>query len=223
MKNKKILVVAPHPDDEVLGVGGSIKKFSKLGNKIHVLTLSGHLPPLYSKKDYDKTISEAKKAHKILGVNDSEFIDFPATFLNEKPTHVINNIILNKIKNFKHQIVFIPFPDRNVDHKVIFESCMVATRPLGSGKSIEILAAYETLSETHWNAPYIEHNFVPNWNIDITKEINQKLKALNCFKSQIPPFPGSRSIEAIKALSIFRGTQSGFKFGESFIILRKIS
>ena len=100
---------------------------------------------------------------------------------------------------------------------------MVATRPVGAGANIRVLAAYETLSETHWNAPHIEANFVPNWVVDITDTIEVKKQALSCFESQISPYPGPRSIEAVEALSIFRGTQSGFAHGEGFHIIRMIS
>ena len=88
---------------------------------------------------------------------------------------------------------------------------------------IEIIAAYETLSETHWNAPHIEPNFTPNWVIDITDHIEEKLKALQCYKSQIFEFPNPRSIEAVEGLAKFRGTQAGFGFGEGMHIIRKIS
>ena len=100
---------------------------------------------------------------------------------------------------------------------------MVATRPVGIGRDIEIVATYETLSETHWNAPNIEPNFTPNWVVDISDYINEKLAALKCYESQISDFPGARSIEAVEALAKFRGTQAGFGYGEGFHIVRMIS
>ena len=116
-----------------------------------------------------------------------------------------------------------PFPDRHIDHRLVFDSVMVATRPVGAGRAIEIVAAYETLSETHWNAPHIEPNFVPNWVVDITAEMPRKLEALrSATRSQIPAFPGARSIEAADALARFRGTQAGFASGEGFHIIRMI-
>src|SRR5476651_949391 len=102
------------------------------------------------------------------------------------------------------QIVLTSYPDRHVDHRAVFESVMVATRPVGLGREIEMLAAFETLSETHWNAPHIEPNFVPNWVVDISGFMPQKLKAVACYRSQIPEFPGSRSVEAVEALAKFR-------------------
>ena len=105
----------------------------------------------------------------------------------------------------------------------IFDSVMVATRPVGVGRKIKIVAAYETLSETHWNAPHIEPNFTPNWVIDISDHIEIKLEALKCYKSQIFEFPSPRSVEAVEALAKFRGTQAGFGYGEGMHIIRKIS
>ena len=220
---KRVMIVAPHPDDETLGVGGTIAKYSAQGADIFVLIVSGHLPPLYSRKDYDKTVHEAQSAFKLLGVSQSEFLEIPATMINSKPLHKVNGRISKIINDFKPHIVFCPYPDRHIDHRLIFDSVMVATRPVGIGRDIEILAAYETLSETHWNAPHIEPNFTPNWVVDITEQIDNKLDALSCYKSQISDFPGPRSIEAVEALAKFRGTQAGFGYGEGFHIIRMIS
>ena len=220
---KRVMIVAPHPDDETLGVGGTIAKYSAQGADIFVLIVSGHLPPLYSRKDYDKTVHEAQSAFKLLGVSQSEFFEIPATMINSKPLHKVNGRISKIINDFKPHIVFCPYPDRHIDHRLIFDSVMVATRPVGVGRDIEILAAYETLSETHWNAPHIEPNFTPNWVVDITEQIDNKLDALSCYKSQISDFPGPRSIEAVEALAKFRGTQAGFGYGEGFHVIRMIS
>ena len=220
---KRVMIVAPHPDDETLGVGGTIAKYSAQGADIFVLIVSGHLPPLYSRKDYDKTVHEAQSAFKLLGVSQSAFLEIPATMMNIEPLHKVNRRISKIINDFKPHIVFCPYPDRHIDHRLIFDSVMVATRPVGIGRDIEILAAYETLSETHWNAPHIEPNFTPNWVVDITEQIDNKLDALSCYKSQISDFPGPRSIEAVEALAKFRGTQAGFGYGEGFHVIRMIS
>ena len=223
MTVKKILVVAPHPDDETIALGGTIAKFSNRGFEVHVLVVSGHLPPLYKLEDYERTVTEAHQAFNILGVSDSKFLEIPATMIGDSPVHELNSKIFQMVSNVQPKMVFCPYPDRHVDHRMVFESVMVATRPIGIGKNIEIIAAYETLSETHWNAPHIEPNFTPNWVIDITDHIETKLKALKCYESQISEFPNPRSIEAIEALAKFRGTQAGFGFGEGMHIIRKIS
>ena len=224
MDNKKrILVVAPHPDDETLGVGGTIAKFASRGDEILILMVSGHLPPLYSRAEYEKTVSEAYAAFDILGVKNSNFLEIPATMIGDEPLHKVNGKIQKIINNFNPHIVFCPYPDRHVDHRLVFDSIMVATRPVGIGRDIEIVATYETLSETHWNAPHIEPNFTPNWVVNISDYIDTKLAALKCYQSQISIFPGPRSLEAIEALAKFRGTQAGFGYGEGFHIVRMIS
>ena len=221
--SKRILVVAPHPDDETLGVGGTIAKYSALGHEIFVLIVSGHLPPIYSKEDYEKTVSEAKQAFILLGVSHSNFLEIPATMIGDLQLSEFNRMISKIVNEFKPHIVFCPYPDRHIDHRLVFDSIMVATRPVGIGRKIEIVASYETLSETHWNAPHIEPNFTPNWVVDITEFIDVKLEAMKCYKSQVQDFPGPRSIQAIESLSKFRGTQAGFGYGEGFHIVRMIS
>ena len=224
MRNKKrVLVVAPHPDDETLGVGGTIAKYSAQGDEVFVLMVSGHLPPIYSRKAYEETVSEAYSAFSVLGVERSEFLEIPATMIGDQPLHEVNARISKVVNDFNPHIVLCPYPDRHIDHRLVFDSVMVATRPVGVGRDIEIVAAYETLSETHWNAPHIEPNFTPNWVVDISDHISKKLNALECYKSQISEFPGPRSIKALEALAVFRGTQAGFGYGEGFHIVRMIS
>jgi len=220
---KRVMVVAPHPDDETLGVGGTIAKYSAQGAEVFVLMVSGHLPPLYSREAYDKTVFEAEAAFGLLGVSQSKFLEIPATMIDDQPLHEVNGRISKIVNDFNPHIVFCPYPDRHVDHRLVFDSVMVATRPVGVGRDIEIVATYETLSETHWNAPHIEPNFTPNWVVDITEQIDKKLDALRCYKSQISDFPGPRSIEAVEALAKFRGTQAGFAYGEGFHIVRMVS
>jgi LmbE family N-acetylglucosaminyl deacetylase len=221
--HQKLLVVAPHPDDEILGVGGTIAKLAKQGYEVTVLTVSGHLPPLYPQEAYERTLKEAKAAHARVGVHTSIFLGVPATMLGNEPVAELNGKIVSVVRDVGPSIVLCPYPDRHVDHRYVFESTMVATRPVGHGRGIRVVAAYETLSETHWNAPHIEPNFTPNWVVDITDFIDTKLAALRCYESQISPFPGPRSVEAVQALAVFRGTQAGFAQGEALHIVRMVS
>lgn len=217
---KRVLIVAPHPDDETLGAGGTAAKCATLGHHVTVLIVSGHLPPLYSREAYETTVREAKMAFEILSVAETRFLEIPATMVGNEAAHVLNGKIGSVVRNVRPNIVLTCYPDRHVDHRVIFESVMVATRPVGEERNIELVAAYETLSETHWNAPFIEPNFTPNWVVDISEHVQTKLKALACYESQVTAFPGSRSVEAVEALAKFRGTQAGFGYGEAFQIIR---
>jgi LmbE family N-acetylglucosaminyl deacetylase len=97
---------------------------------------------------------------------------------------------------------------------------MVSSRPHSTKKDISIIAAYEILSSTHFNAPFIEPNFIPNWVIDISEYIENKIEALRCCESQLGNIPHPRSCEASKALALFRGSQAGMAYGEGFYIIR---
>lgn len=220
MSDNRVLVVAPHPDDEILGVGGTIARFADAGADVMVLTVAAHMPPLYDESVHKQTVREAKEAHAMVGVRSSIFLDIPAVFVGDQPTHELNQKIAEVAAEFEPSVVLLPYPDRHVDHRIIFDAAMVITRPVGFGAKIGILAAYETLSETHWNAPHIEPNFTPNWVVDITGTVERKLEALACYESQIPAFPGPRSLEAVRALAIFRGTQAGFGYGEGLHVIR---
>jgi N-acetylglucosamine malate deacetylase 1 len=221
--NRNILIVAPHPDDETLGAGGAAAKLSDRGHVVTILVVSGHMPPLYTEEVYQRTIAEAGLAFAILGVAQHRFLRIPATYLVNEPVSRLNGVIGEAIEEFSPDVVLCNYPDRHIDHRVLFDSIMVATRPVGSARSVQVVAAYETLSETHWNAPHIEPNFTPNWVVDISQHVERKLKALACYESQVQPFPAARSIEAVEALAKFRGTQAGFAFGEAFHIIRMTS
>ncbi len=216
----KFLIIAPHPDDEVLGCGGLIDKIAKSGGSVFILTICNHLPPLYSNKDSKITLDEMRRCHKFLKIKKGINLGYPACLLYQKEEYKLNNEILNVIKQIRPSYIFIPFPDRHQDHKIIFESSMVASRPKKELKFIKNLYAYETVSETHWNAPDIEANFIPDTFVDIEKNIKNKLKALKIFKSQINEENYERSLRTIESLSIFRGSQVGYKYAESFKLIR---
>ena len=129
---KKVTIIAPHPDDEILGCGGTISKLIKLGSEINILFVSGHLPPIYKTSDFEKTKRETIKAMKYLGVMEKnyKFLKIPATKVHEITTVELNKKIYDFIKKSNPEAVFTCFPDRHIDHRTIFESTMVATRPV---------------------------------------------------------------------------------------------
>ena len=216
--------------DPTFLIGGLVKSETgnaKLGNGQWLIAEADesdasflHLqPPLYSLETYKKTLNECKKVFKYLGVSDYEFLDIPATKLNEVSTSDLNAKINNFISKRNPDTIFIPFPDRHIDHRIIFDSSVVASRPINK-KSPKIVLLYETLSETHWNVQGVEASFVPDLFIKIDKQIKNKLSALKHYKSQINESTPSRSIEAIEALARFRGSQNGCKYAEAFKVVR---
>jgi LmbE family N-acetylglucosaminyl deacetylase len=215
---QRITVIAPHPDDETLGAGGTIARFAAEGAEVSVLIVSGHLPPLYDSNAFEITHREALEAFEVLGVARSEFLRIPATKVNEVPVAELNGKVMKFVREARPEMVLIPYPDRHIDHRIIFDASAVACRPVGANPP-QIVLAYETLSETHWNVPGIEPAFVPELFVDISASMAKKHKALEAYASQINDAP-SRSIEACEALAKFRGSQNGCAYAEAFKVVR---
>lgn len=214
----RVLVIAPHPDDETLGVGGTIARLINEGKHVSVLFVSGHLPPIYQLEDFEKTQSECIQAMKILNVESFDFLKIPALTLSSYPITKLNGSIKKFMDEVKPDIVFLPFPDRHIDHRIIFDSCVVCCRP-NNIQAPKIVLCYETLSETHWNVPGVEPYFAPEFFINIADYINQKTQALDCYSSQLKN-NYSRSIDASQALAKFRGSQNGCLYAEAFKVVR---
>ncbi|HYH36158.1 MAG TPA: PIG-L deacetylase family protein [Candidatus Saccharimonadales bacterium] len=220
MSKEKIVVFTPHPDDETLGMGGTIAKMSKAGHDVTVVTVSAHSPPLYSEEMRERTLQEAKNAHERLGVHESTYLGYAAVSLEATDSAELNRAVLAEVEKHGPTQVYIPFFDRHSDHRAVFESAVLATRPMGVGQDIRLVAAYETLSATNMNVSGIEPAFSPNYYVDITEEIDTKLEAMAEYESQLQPFPEPRSLEALRGLSLFRGASSGVGFAEAFQVIR---
>lgn len=217
---KKLLVISPHPDDEVLGAGGLLVKAKKKGFKTKVLTLSTNFPEPITKERLEISLKESKKAHKILKVDKSVYFNIPTLTFSSQNIPNLTSRISKEISNFKPDIVIIPFPDRHQDHKIAFDLSMTVTRPKGVSKNIKIVACMEIPSATYYSAPSIEPNFYPNWNIDISDTIKQKAKALTEYQSTLSKSESARSTKSIYSLALFRGSQVNLNYAESFYIIR---
>jgi N-acetylglucosamine malate deacetylase 1 len=210
----KILVIAPHPDDEVLGMGGTIKKLSPKNN-ITLLIMTDGASAQYSDKKMIKVRREScKKSSKILGISEIKFLNFQDMKLDSVPQLEINQEIEKIIKKIQPKIVFTsPKNDLNRDHDVTFNSTLVATRPSSSG--VKKVFSYELPG-------YTKNPFSPNHYEDITKQFVHKIKAFKMYKSEIMKFPHPRSIESIENLAVYRGIQAGIAKAESFELIRNI-
>lgn len=210
-----VLVLAPHNDDEVLGVGGTIREHVKAGDEVTVCEVTRG--PMY-----EVLQAEAKNAHAVLEVKESIFLNLPVSELADNSKKELNDRIGKVVEKVKPQIVYIPFiGDMHLDHRYVTEAVLVAVRPVNNCP-VKKIYMYETLSETGWNLPYGERNFTPNVWVDITEGINDKISAMKCYKTQIKEYPNPRSEEGIRALAMFRGSTVGYPFAEAFMLVREI-
>lgn len=221
----QVLVVAPHADDETLGMGGTIARLAAAGHPVTVAVLTGHGPephPLWPAETWETVRAEARRAMQVLGVDDLRFFEVPAARLAEEPPWQLNRLTDELVREIGPELLFVPFPlDLHKDHREAFHSLSVAWRPSAAhGRAIREVHCYEVVSETHWNAPYLEAGFLPNCWVDISPQLSRKLEALACYESQLSSAPGPRSLAAVEALARWRGSQMGLAAAEAFVTIR---
>ena len=217
-----ILVIAPHPDDEVLGCGGTIARYVALGHQVYVLVVTRGIPEIFPPEEIEKTRQELKVAHNILGVSETIFLDFPAPMLDTVPGYKLADSINRVIRDFQPQILYLPHRgDLHNDHKAVYHAVMVAARPINNSPIRRILC-YETLSETEWGDLSGNTAFVPNVFIDISEFLEKKMLALSSYRSQLKSPPHPRSLSSIEALARFRGGTIGVLAAEAFILIREL-
>lgn len=218
----KVLVIAPHPDDEIIGVGGTIAKRSAVGDKVYVCIMTKGCQPLFEKEFIEQGRAECRRADKFLGVQETIFLDFPAVMLEAVPRYELNGKITAMIQKIKPDEVFLPHRgDMQLDHQIVVDAAMVALRPKYE-HVVKRIYAYETLSETGWNIPNMVNEFIPTVYEDISATLQQKLDAMNIFQSQLSEFPAARSLEAIRSLAKLRGATVHMNAAEAFSLIREV-
>tara|TARA_B100000787_G_scaffold152593_1_gene126350 strand:+ start:43981 stop:44655 length:675 start_codon:yes stop_codon:yes gene_type:complete len=220
--NKKVLILSPHADDEILGCGGFISKFSKQNYHINVLILTNAnkgAPEIYSPEKIKEIRNEAKISNNFIGTKKLFFEDLPALNLSNYPIYKIANVINKYIAEINPEIVLIPSAnDIHDDHKIIFKAAKVSMR-FNKKNNIKKILSYEVLSETEWNEN--EKSFNPNYFVKLDKsDIDKKVKAFLKYKSQVKKFPHPRSKEAIINLSKVRGSHVFMRHAEAFKVER---
>lgn len=218
-----IMVFAPHPDDEVLGVGGTIgKRVSEGYNVIVVIATKGY-PPTFDEELVEAGRCEAQRAHKYLGVKQSVFLDFPALSLDKVDRSELNGSFSKLIDEYSPSEIYIPhIGDMHIDHRIVAESVMVAARPF-INSPVRRIYSYETMSETGWHIPDSTRNFAPNTYIDIGEVfLKQKKYALSLYSSQLKDFPNARSVDAVESLARYRGSLVSCDAAEAFCLIRQV-
>lgn len=219
-----ILLIAAHPDDEVLGCGATIAKHVALGDRVWVLILGegvtsrANLSSAQKKRGLNKLRKSAQKASKILGVSKLILEHFPDNKFDSIPLLEIVHKIEEVISDYQPQIIYTHSKsDVNIDHRRTLEAAEAAVRPLPGSKIKQVLS-FEIPSSTEWN--FIRKPFRPNVFVELKKDqFKKKIRACSVYKDEMRPFPHPRSVEFINALAKVRGAQSGYKLAEAFSLV----
>lgn len=225
---KKILVVASHPDDEILGCGGTIAKLSKSGNIVKTIILAKGISSRFN-SDKSKIIKlqnrlnkNSKAANKVIGVKNLKFFDLPDNQFDNNSLLSLTKVIEKEIQNFKPNIIFTHFiNDLNIDHQYTSRAVLTAARPQTKNSVDEILF-FEINSSTDYQINSNGLQFMPNYFVDISKTVKLKKKALQIYKSEMKKYPHSRSVKAVLNKNISIGNSIGLGPCEAFQIARII-
>ncbi|EMJ86748.1 PIG-L deacetylase family protein [Leptospira meyeri] len=230
MNKKKILVVAAHPDDEVLGCGGTMARLAEEGHDVHVLILAEGLTSREIKRDRESKLSElnslsndANKANLSLGVKTVELYDFPDNRMDSIDRLDVIKVVERKIDDIGPSVIFTHFGnDLNVDHRITNDAVVTACR-VYPNQVVEELFFFEVASSTEWQISPNFGSFQPNVYYKLSlQQMEKKKNALSIYESEMRPFPHARSIEAVEALGKWRGTNIGYSFAEAFVVGRLI-
>lgn len=228
MKSQSTLVVAAHPDDEVLGCGGTIHRLTQSGTSVNILFLSDGVTSRSDDKSDDRTEMDERRqnaieASKVLGANSPVFLDFPDNQLDAVPLLSVVKPIEAEIRKYDPDTVITHFGnDLNVDHRVASEAVVVACRPQNSSP-VKTVLFFEIPSSTEWQMENGQPTFSPNYFIDIDEHLEFKLRALRCYSAELRAWPHSRSLEAVEHLCRWRGASVGTSAAEAFVLGRQIS
>ncbi|HEX9351472.1 MAG TPA: PIG-L deacetylase family protein [Gaiellaceae bacterium] len=218
----RALVFAAHPDDEVLGMGGTIALHALRDHAVRVVCVTDGSSTQYpgDASRQEQKNQEALAAAAALGVSDYVHLDLPDMRLDTVPHVDLNSIVEEHVRDFGPEVVYTAHPDVNRDHRALFDSVAVATRPT-PGQPVRRLLTYAPTSSTEWT-PAGTNWFVPNWFVDITETLERKLEAFACFETEQRPYPHPRSARALKAHAEFFGASVGCEYAEPFVLVRSL-
>jgi len=217
------IVIAPHPDDEILGVGGTLLRRKAEGEKLAWLIVTNiSVASGWSNEKVQQRAVEIERITELFGFEDVFTLNFPATQLDRVPMSELITGISDVFRAFEPEVVFVPHPsDIHTDHRIVFNAAASCTKWFRYS-SVKRVLAYETLSETDFGLG-TDQGFRPNVFVDIEPFLNEKLRAMDTYSSELGAFPFPRSHEAIRALATLRGAASGFRAAEAFELLRERS
>ena len=224
-----ILVVAAHPDDEILGCGASIAKWVKNGDEVNVLIMAEGITSRDKTRNLDsrsEELSDLKKsalnAGEILGVKSVQLLSYPDNRMDSVDLLDIVKDIEAHIQKTKPQVVITHHPsDLNIDHQITCQATLTSCRPV-PGNPVKRILCFEILSSTEWQVPLSNNVFLPTWYEDITNTFSSKINALKCYKGELNKWPHPRSFEAVESLAKRRGSSVGVDMAEAFALIREI-
>lgn len=228
-KAKQVLVIAAHPDDEVLGCGGTIARHADIGDQVQVLIVAEGATSRQNHRDRCQANSEistlakaAQAAGTIIGATGVELLNLPDNRLDSLERLDLIKKIEERLDFYLPEIIYVHHSgDVNIDHRLLHEAVVTACRPVPD-HPVRCLLSFEVASSTEWQPPGSGPAFQPNWFVDISAQWERKRQALEAYSSEMRSWPHARSIDAVEHLARWRGAQIGVQAAEAFCLLRQL-
>lgn len=225
-----ILVIAAHPDDEILGCGGTVHRLAQAGNCVRIAIMAEGLTSRQPDRDAEsigdslgELKGQAQRASQIVGAKSCETFNFPDNRMDSVARLDVIKKIEELIERHKPSMIFTHFPeDLNIDHRIVSECVLTACRPI-PGQCVKEILYFEVPSSTEWQMPQKGKSFQPNVFIPLDEaDFQAKQNALQIYAGEMRDFPHTRSHQAVEALARWRGASSGHRAAEAFVLARKI-
>lgn len=227
---KRVLIIAAHPDDEILGCGGAMARHVKAGDMVSTVIVAEGLTSRDETRDADGRKEElsdladtARKANAIVGVDDVTLVGLPDNRLDSLDRLDLVKVVEKQVQRVRPSIIYTHHRgDVNIDHNCLHAAVVTACRPMPGGHRVERLLFYEVASSTEWQTPASERGFEPNWFVDIEATLALKLEALKAYDSEMRDWPHARSVKALEYLARWRGANIGVEAAEAFELGRQL-
>lgn len=223
---KNILVFAAHPDDELLGLGGTVRRLANEGMVVRAVIMAEGITSRSDKRaDANETDlfdlqDDARRAAEIVGYKTIEFCGLPDNRMDGMELLDVIKIVTKYVELYQPDTIFTHHHgDLNIDHRITCEAVLTACRPM-KDCCVKRMYAFETPSSSEWNYNYSEP-FKPNVYVDVTETIDSKIMGMDCYRSERTNYPHPRSPEGLKSLGMQRGTNSGYQYAEAFMLIRE--
>lgn len=225
---ESVLVVAAHPDDEILGCGGTISRLAREGHEVRIAILAEGMSSRYAQReDADRQQlqhlhARAQQAADKIGAKELVLCKLPDNRLDTVPLLEVVKTVEDLVARFRPQTIYTHHPgDLNIDHGIVHRAVLTATRPM-SAQSVLDVYAFEVPSSTEWAFQRFEPSFRPNVFVDIADSLETKIAALACYDTETRPFPHPRSAEALRAIATRWGSAVGLQAVEAFELIRSV-
>lgn len=224
---KRVLVVAAHPDDEILGCGGTMAAHVAAGDEVAVVIVAEGVTSRADKRDLVSDANDlaalrsvAERANAVVGVQPVSFCEFPDNRMDSVDLLDVVKAVENHVRDVRPDIVYTHFgSDLNIDHRRVSEAVVTACRPVPDSVVAELLF-FEVPSSTEWQVSGSRRAFFPNWHVDIRETLAAKCRALEIYESEMRDWPHARSIRAVEHLARWRGASVGLEAAEAFVVGR---